>query len=76
MPGHGSNHPSPFWTSSACAASGKNVTSEPAGPYQNFRKGRYQNFRNPHLVESAMQGPKLSAEAVQALKAKLVGRWL
>ena len=48
MPAHGSDHPSPFWAPSACAAPGKTVTSEPAGTYQNFRKGRYQNFRNPH----------------------------
>jgi hypothetical protein len=47
MPGHGSDHPSPFWTPPSCAASAKTVTSEPPGTYQNFLKGRYQNFRNP-----------------------------
>jgi hypothetical protein len=50
MPGHGSDHPSPFWAPSACAAPGKTVTSEPAWTYQNFRKGRYQNFRNPRVL--------------------------
>jgi hypothetical protein len=49
MPGHGSDHPSPFWTRLSCAASGKTVTSEPPWTYQNFRKGRYQNFRNPQV---------------------------
>ncbi len=47
MPSHGSDHPSPFWAPSSCAAPEKSVTSEPSGTYQNFRKATYQNFWNP-----------------------------
>jgi hypothetical protein len=48
MPCHGSDHSSSF-PRRRCATAGleKSVTQEPSGIYQNFRKGRYQSFRNP-----------------------------
>src|SRR5437867_116851 len=52
MPGHGSDHSSPFPGKRLAAASpGWSVTSEPVWTGQNFRKGSGQNFRNPHTPE-------------------------
>ena len=48
MPCHGSDHSSPFpRRRGATADLERSLTSEPSPPYQNFRKGRDQNSRNP-----------------------------
>jgi hypothetical protein len=60
MPCHGSDHSSPFpRRRGATADLERSLTSEPSPPYQNFRKGRDQNSRNPHGVECYESVPEI-----------------
>src|SRR5207245_9861077 len=65
MPGHGSDHSSPFPGKRLAAASpGWGVTSEPVWTGQNFRKGSGQNFWNPQQ-RSSSSSPLPAQRAVE-----------